>query len=143
MPNRTATGSTIFIILLLVQANVAAADPLPHLGMPSDAQAHYDAVTGTIEVTWGPPAGSDPNTTFTYEVRKDGNVVYMGDSLSYIDASPHAVVVYAITAFDGPSHGAAAIAVGSPIDTETGYPHCFPVEFHPTPEVHWECLTFP
>jgi hypothetical protein len=138
---RLLAKSTIFIILLTVQADVAVADPLPSLGMPSNAQAHYDASTDAIEVTWGPPSDADPSATLTYEVRRDDVVVYMGGGLSFTDASPAAVVVYTITAYDGSSHGAAAITVGVPVDLDQGYPHCLDiVQFHPLPEVHWECL---
>jgi hypothetical protein len=137
---RLLANSTIFIILLTVQADVAVADPLPSLGMPSNAQAHYDSTAGSTEVTWGPPTDADPNATLTYEVRRDDVVVYLGGELSFVDASPAALVVYTITAYDGSSHGAAAIAIGSPFDLNGGYPHCLDIVHLDPPSIKWSCL---
>ncbi|MFO1534790.1 MAG: hypothetical protein ABR586_03925, partial [Thermoplasmatota archaeon] len=113
--------------------------------MPSNAQARYDSTAGSIEVTWGPPTDADPNATLTYEVRRDDVVVYMGGELSFVDASPAAVVVYTITAYDGSSHGAAAITVGVPVDLGHGYPHCLDIVYFdplpvPIPHINWDCL---
>lgn len=129
-----AAKSTIFIILLMVQANVAAADPLPSLGMPSNAQAHYDPATDSVEVTWGPPSDAEPDATFSYEVRKDNVVVYTGSEFSFVDTTPNAVVTYAITAYNGNTRGVAAVSFVAP------YPHCYdPVQTNP-PYIKWACF---
>lgn len=141
MQSRLLRNSTIFIILLTVQANVAAADPLPTLGMPSNAQAHFDAATNTIRVTWDRPLDADANAALTYEVQKDGVQVYTGTDLQYVDSAPAMAVVYTITAYQGATHGAAAIAVGSPIESTTTYPYCLHIiRFNPLPEIDWSCI---
>jgi len=133
MRARHAAKSTTFIILLLLQAPVAAAEPL---GMPTNAQATYDADTHSVTITWGAPDDAN-GATLTYEVRRsDDTLIYSGTGFEATDSSPTLVAIYTITAYDGTTaHGVAAVALAITALDE----HCPIVTLDPF-GIHPECI---
>lgn len=134
-----AIGLAVLVAFLAVPA--ATAKPFVVVGMPTHVVASADP-QGHVALSWSAPIAAPPRPT--YDVLRDGLLVYSGPGTTFSDPGP-AGSIYTISVVSQDAVGVPAVVshgVGGFIvadDATLPYPYCWNI-IDPIPSINWACL---